>query len=1408
MANNSRLDIAVQIQYKEMLQQMKADFKQELAEISNSAKKAQIDADIREQIKQINKDVATMSESFEKSFKEINNQTISAKGFEDYQAKVSKEFDKMKESISGTSTQISGLKKQIGMLDASDVASKMKAQFDELSQSLLKTHGELKEVLDLTKASSGTSGAIDNSAIEEYKKTLTEINKLNNELYKSPAGNGKQLKQIISAQTTELKNQLEQYDKLKSDMASIDPKSSDYSKFEHDLVRIQVAAETAAIKITNAVGKIQADIDKGFNLDTGIESLVNRADGFAGEIGGFERKIRDIIQANKEVQKSVDQTQGTVNTFQLKDGAIHIPIDIATENGELKNKINKIIGELKDYAESKPIVAKVKLVLEGTDEKSRKKNIDFDQQQIDGQKKKSVDLASTVQKSIRDGAKIAEATVNEALATIKKEFEKVPIEIHPDADAFKKELETMVGDTFKSIAENSTGLNINEQLKELVSNLKEVSTSLSGNEGFKFGLDEASIERITNAIKDMADMMQRAFNVASNSDITAQWDVVTDKFNSATNDKGNVLKSNKVALQELAIEYKKYLDMGGKNDLTALTSHKQSIKNIEEAYESLGKTVDETTKKQEKQVKKKPESKVSNEEKEAIKGVTKENKKLEGQADKTSKALIDEGKSAETAAGKFRKLAKEKGAAVYANRELAKAAKETADALEKEAKARKSGAGKPNKNAVDADVYKSNALYWQRDIAQSLLDDGDYEEVFGAKISQASNGVVKFSALVKTASDEINGIEGEWKQFTATVDSSGGIVSPQIKEATDKQIADMEKAAKMAQKVREALANMDAKDTESTSFNRKELEDYIQTLIEAEEEADRFKIKKVELGSGGSLAITTELEEANGQVKSFVAYFDSVDDVIDVSTGAIKEFKDETTGAVKSFSDVLQENFDSGKFTTKTRDLVKEAQDLFNTFKTKNEGKSGFDSVTDDLNKLESKIKSIGNQTELDEFGQDLSKLADRIKIVTQAQRAFDKFEYANKGNSNWSEISEEVKELEDRIKGLTNQSELDKFIKDLSKLGTTLNNIGKDNKLGEVLDGNKTFANIDEVRKNIDSLFASIGKVNEKSIRVIGADKLTAEIKLTNGELHQMTVNLDSNNFARFVDNGIVQFGRLRGVAEDVFKGIQSMVRIYLSPQDFIRYFRQGFDVVKEIDTAMTELKKVSDAPSSAITAYFGDAVESAKELGSSVSDMISATADWSRLGYNLPDSRELGEVAVLYKNVGDGIDIDTANESLVSTIQGFQLQAKDAMSVIDSFNEVSNNYAISSSGIGEALKRSAAAFNAANTDLNQSIALITAGNEIVQSPEKVGTMWQTVSARIRGTKAELEELGEETDNVLSTSKLRDLVKGYTDVDIMKSANEYKDIYTIVSEIGEKWKDLKDIERANNCCPYVQKCA
>ena len=249
----------------------------------------------------------------------------------------------------------------------------------------------------------------------------------------------------------------------------------------------------------------------------------------------------------------------------------------------------------------------------------------------------------------------------------------------------------------------------------------------------------------------------------------------------------------------------------------------------------------------------------------------------------------------------------------------------------------------------------------------------------------------------------------------------------------------------------------------------------------------------------------------------------------------------------------------------------------------------------------------------------------------------------------------------------------------------------------------------------------------------------------------------------------------------------------------DIINVIRQAGEAVIDLNTNITELSKVSEASVSQIYDDFNSYADIAKEVGGTISDTISATADWSRNGYNIPDSKELAEVAMIYKNVGDGIDIDQANEYLISTLRGFSLEAKDAMDIIDSINEVANNEPISSAGIGEALQRSAAAFNVANTSLQESIALVTSTNSVLQSPEKVGSMWTTVSARIRGAKTELEDAGLETDGMVeSTSKLQAMIKGMTGFDILEDDQKtFKSIYDIIIGIGEEFQNLSGVDQA-----------
>ena len=246
-------------------------------------------------------------------------------------------------------------------------------------------------------------------------------------------------------------------------------------------------------------------------------------------------------------------------------------------------------------------------------------------------------------------------------------------------------------------------------------------------------------------------------------------------------------------------------------------------------------------------------------------------------------------------------------------------------------------------------------------------------------------------------------------------------------------------------------------------------------------------------------------------------------------------------------------------------------------------------------------------------------------------------------------------------------------------------------------------------------------------------------------------------------------------------------------------------YNNVVSIDSAMTQLRKVTDETNSTYDKFFDGVDDRAKTIGATMSDTINASADFARLGYDIDTASKMADAALVYKNVGDNItDISQASESLTSTIQAFKefgIEATDAMEVVDRFNEVGNNFAISSDGIGEALQRSASALAAGNNNLDESIGLITAANTIAQDPKKVGTTLKTISMYLRSSKTELEDAGESTDGMVeSVSKLRGELLALTGgkVDIIGMNGAYKSTYEILRDLSAVWDELSDLNQAN----------
>lgn len=228
----------------------------------------------------------------------------------------------------------------------------------------------------------------------------------------------------------------------------------------------------------------------------------------------------------------------------------------------------------------------------------------------------------------------------------------------------------------------------------------------------------------------------------------------------------------------------------------------------------------------------------------------------------------------------------------------------------------------------------------------------------------------------------------------------------------------------------------------------------------------------------------------------------------------------------------------------------------------------------------------------------------------------------------------------------------------------------------------------------------------------------MTGTFKNSKGEIQNVSANLDDleNNIGKvnvsFKEStqSATWFSKALTSIGKKFLEVGKYILTYVGMSEVWNTFKQGIKYVVEFDSAMTELIKVSNDSIVALKSFGKESFNIAQQVGGTGTTITQAAADWSRLGYSIKEASELAKNSAIYVNVGDGIDVEQATSSLVSTMKGFGLAAEDSMSIIDKFNEVSNNFAISSGGIGDALQRSAASFKEANTSLDSAIALITA--------------------------------------------------------------------------------------------------
>ena len=156
------------------------------------------------------------------------------------------------------------------------------------------------------------------------------------------------------------------------------------------------------------------------------------------------------------------------------------------------------------------------------------------------------------------------------------------------------------------------------------------------------------------------------------------------------------------------------------------------------------------------------------------------------------------------------------------------------------------------------------------------------------------------------------------------------------------------------------------------------------------------------------------------------------------------------------------------------------------------------------------------------------------------------------------------------------------------------------------------------------------------------------------------------------------------------------------------INKMSEAIQITNDFDKAMTEFKKVTDTSTLSLSEYTDTLGELGEATARSATQMLEAATEFSKSGYDANTSAQLAQTATLFQNIADSeVSAGDAASFIISQMKAFDVEASQATSILDKINEVSNNFAVSSTDITSALTKQSASLAAYGNTLDESIAL-----------------------------------------------------------------------------------------------------
>lgn len=178
----------------------------------------------------------------------------------------------------------------------------------------------------------------------------------------------------------------------------------------------------------------------------------------------------------------------------------------------------------------------------------------------------------------------------------------------------------------------------------------------------------------------------------------------------------------------------------------------------------------------------------------------------------------------------------------------------------------------------------------------------------------------------------------------------------------------------------------------------------------------------------------------------------------------------------------------------------------------------------------------------------------------------------------------------------------------------------------------------------------------------------------------------------------------------------------------------------------------------------------------------MISAATEFRKNGFNDQDAAQLGQIASMYQNVSDeAISASDSASFIIAQMTAFNIEAENASHIIDSVNEVANNFSVSSGQLATNLGNMSAVMSQTGASFEQSLGMLTAITEVTRNASKASRGLVSIGSR----------LVQVTDEQSSTGNNLRKIYDELGITLFDQAGQLRSSYDIFYDLAQIWDTL-----------------